>query len=241
MDLLQRALGSGTGEAATGLFTAAKPAITASVSAVLCSDVLAFAIAVCSYYVCRAMLLPILVPENHPPATTEGLDALSQEDEEEEEEKDEPANTDHKTEDTSNLAEARQSQGEAVKATISTRICNEEGAIAVEAGDCQHAHREEQKDAFGCTQLHLAAHAGDATEVDKLLDKGFNVHARENFGDTPLHLAVRSGCTETTQALLARGGSPHAHNMFKSTPLSIAASFKDKTMYNLLQVRDSQV
>lgn len=112
--------------------------------------------------------------------------------------------------------------------------------IVIEAEHRRREHGKERKDCFGCTQLHIAAHLGDATEVAELLDEGFHVHAQENCGDTPLHMAVRGACAETVQALLASGARPNMRNMFASTPLSIAASFKDKSMYKLVLAAETR-
>lgn len=218
-------------------------------------DVLAVATGVCSFFICRSLLLPIMLPERASRlATKKALEAPTNE-EENELPTDDPAQ------------ESKQSGKHAQKVT-GREECKRDGgkkeaemlkgskqqdthdkqeetrlkftdradaeSAAKDADDNQPVERNEQQDCFGCTQLHLAAHLGDATEVAELLDHGFNVHAQDNFGDTPLHLAVRGGCDETVQALLANGAKPHAYNALKTTPWSIAASLKDKTLCRLL-------
>lgn len=221
--LLQVSLESGTGEVANVLFSEAEPTkIVTFLAGLCCSDFLAFATALCSFFLCRALLLPILVPEKDDMKKENNSQNFRQEDE------DDGAATE--TENTSESKEAGHSRGQPLKAP--TSLCGR--------NDDEPVVEDETKDSFGCTQLHLAAHAGDATEVDNLLDQGFNIHARENFGDTALHLAVRGGCAETTQTLLARKANPHVRNIFGTTPLSIAASFKDKTLLNLLQGKDTK-
>ena len=38
----------------------------------------------------------------------------------------------------------------------------------------------------GCATIHKSADAGDLDQVDRLLDKGIAVDARDEFGRTPL-------------------------------------------------------
>eukprot|EP00930_Biecheleria_cincta_P102180 TRINITY_DN9386_c0_g1_i1.p1 TRINITY_DN9386_c0_g1~~TRINITY_DN9386_c0_g1_i1.p1 ORF type:complete len:239 (+),score=47.29 TRINITY_DN9386_c0_g1_i1:36-752(+) len=225
--LLQLSHESGAGEVASAFYPFSKPAMIASLSAEMCwSDILAFATAICSFFICRTLLLPILLPEKDALARENDSDNFCEEDD------DEASQMNHEPEDTSELnEETRQSQGQPCK-EATTRPCSrtEDEPLVI----------DEKKDSFGCTQLHLAAQTGDATKVAELLDQGFSIHAREDCGDTSLHLAVRAGCVETTQTLLAHGASPHVRNIFGNTPLSIAASLGDKTMYDLLQAGAAQ-
>eukprot|EP00930_Biecheleria_cincta_P042465 TRINITY_DN29220_c0_g1_i1.p1 TRINITY_DN29220_c0_g1~~TRINITY_DN29220_c0_g1_i1.p1 ORF type:complete len:278 (+),score=84.55 TRINITY_DN29220_c0_g1_i1:59-892(+) len=223
-------------------------------------DILAVSIGVCSFFICRTLLLPILLPEKAALlAAKKGMKVDAEAEEEEE--------YLHPTEDLGK--ESKQGMKHAEKGTRRhpgyrrdggtkqddllkgskqqdshekqeeklvkpPRRADAEPATEEVEDNSQALHRHEQKDCFGCTQLHLAAHSGDATEVAELLDLGFDIHAQDNFGDTPLHLAVRGGCDETVQALLAHGARAHACNSLNRTPWSIAASLKDATMCKLL-------
>lgn len=69
--------------------------------------------------------------------------------------------------------------------------------------------------------LHDAAGRGDVAQVQRLLDQGGDVNAREDqWGVTPLHLAAT---VAVAQVLLAHGAavSPKSHGGL--TPLHIAA------------------
>ena len=48
-------------------------------------------------------------------------------------------------------------------------------------------------DSSGRTALHYAALSGNLTLVQPLLDKGFNLNAKDRAGRTPLHYAALSG------------------------------------------------
>eukprot|EP00930_Biecheleria_cincta_P066068 TRINITY_DN5204_c0_g1_i1.p1 TRINITY_DN5204_c0_g1~~TRINITY_DN5204_c0_g1_i1.p1 ORF type:complete len:264 (+),score=62.78 TRINITY_DN5204_c0_g1_i1:83-874(+) len=243
--MLQTSLEAGKREEANLILVEGSPTPIASYFAgSFNSDVLALAIGVCSFFICRTLLSPILLPESDSLAKGNDLVFASieeekmmqtEEDDQHAEDPFEPAEAPKQLSQQSKYQEeAKKSEEVSYVTGLSSRNGQPE-LVVVEAEHRRREHGKERKDCFGCTQLHIAAHLGDATEVAELLDNGFNVNAQESCGDTPLHMAVRSGCTETVQALLSGGARPNMRNIFESTPLSIAASFKDKSMYNLLQ------
>ena len=81
----------------------------------------------------------------------------------------------------------------------------------------------ESIDAFGCTQLHAAAHAGLLEEARCLLKGGSNPNAQEAWDETPLHMASRAGHLEIVTLLAIHGASINARNADDETPLVVAA------------------
>ena len=73
--------------------------------------------------------------------------------------------------------------------------------------------------------LHAAAIADSATLVQRLVDLGFDVKARDAAGSTPLHLAAFcEASTETVELLIHLGANVNARDMWGNTPLHHAAS-----------------
>src|SRR5688572_23763380 len=74
---------------------------------------------------------------------------------------------------------------------------------------------------FRAANLRLldAARAGDVREVQRLLDGGASVKARNRFGATPLFLAARGGHTAIVRVLLAAGAEVDQPNLEQTTPL----------------------
>jgi hypothetical protein len=81
----------------------------------------------------------------------------------------------------------------------------------------------EEAEAFGCTALHRAAHAGEITEARALLGARADPHAREAWDETPLHFAARSGNAEICSLLLDHGAAANPINAQDWTPLLTAA------------------
>lgn len=81
----------------------------------------------------------------------------------------------------------------------------------------------ETTDAFGCTELHVAASEGSSLNVRKLLEGGSDPNAREAWEETPLHMAARSGNVQVAQLLVSHGAEVNALNLDDLTPLVIAA------------------
>ncbi|OLP91063.1 Ankyrin-1 [Symbiodinium microadriaticum] len=82
----------------------------------------------------------------------------------------------------------------------------------------------ESTDAFGCTKLHVAAHAGLLEEVQSLLKCGSNPNAQEAWDETPLHMASRAGHLQIATLLVAHGADINMRNADDETPLVVAAN-----------------
>mmetsp|Transcript_42360 Transcript_42360/g.78960 ORF Transcript_42360/g.78960 Transcript_42360/m.78960 type:complete len:283 (-) Transcript_42360:106-954(-) len=79
-----------------------------------------------------------------------------------------------------------------------------------------------ERDVFGCSLLHMAAHHGQTKAAEQLLQMGFDPNAVEHFQETPLHMTARSGCIATAKLLLSYGADPKVRNCFGKTPLAVA-------------------
>jgi len=90
---------------------------------------------------------------------------------------------------------------------------------------CRDIGSEEanETDAFGCTPLHLAAHAGSADDVRALLAANADVNVREAWEEAPLHFAARAGNADICASLLEFGADANVLNASGCTPLVEAA------------------
>jgi ankyrin repeat protein len=77
----------------------------------------------------------------------------------------------------------------------------------------------------GFTPLHAAASGGSVEIVNFLLDKGLNIHARDENGIdwTPLHWVGKEGTVKVARLLIDRGADIYSKAMDGCTPLHIAA------------------
>lgn len=75
-------------------------------------------------------------------------------------------------------------------------------ALAVHGGaDLNRARHD------GATAIHLAAHAGQAQLVTRLLALGADVDPRRQDGSTPLYTAAQRGQAEAIKVLIRKGGA----------------------------------
>ena len=81
--------------------------------------------------------------------------------------------------------------------------------------------------------LHAAAANGDAAEIDKLVQSGAPVDARDSHQRTPLHVAVHLRRAEAARALLKLGADPNAFDADKYDIVTIAAVADDVAMLKL--------
>lgn len=122
----------------------------------------------------------------------------------------------------------------------------DEGSPPLTAEECMRycsgreplaARRKTAADQWGCTPLHVAAGAADASEVRHLLRCGEDVDALEAWDETPLHVAARAGCADACEALLAAGARVNAANSSERTPLVEAALAGHEAVCHLLLER----
>ncbi|KAJ3540951.1 hypothetical protein NM208_g4824 [Fusarium decemcellulare] len=78
----------------------------------------------------------------------------------------------------------------------------------------------------GKTLLHFAAEVADIESIRALLNKGFDVDARDNYMKTALHYAVSAGRTTITEALIDEfRANPSAKDHRDTTALMLAVEY----------------
>eukprot|EP00440_Ansanella_granifera_P014109 gb/GFBE01015334.1/.p1 GENE.gb/GFBE01015334.1/~~gb/GFBE01015334.1/.p1 ORF type:complete len:323 (+),score=89.37 gb/GFBE01015334.1/:1-969(+) len=183
---------------------------------VIYSDILAWATAFVSFSLTRSLLASGFANKG---ATADKLEASEECDQESEvsdcpEELDDIVEEDEKNEETEKKQELLEH--------LRRQRAQEEQEEKDQRKRMIKQAQKEDRDLFGCTALHLASHYGYADDVEKLLDAGFDVNARERSHETPLHMAARAGCIDTAKVLLSRGADPKTRNSFGKTPFSVA-------------------
>eukprot|EP00933_Yihiella_yeosuensis_P046809 TRINITY_DN42416_c0_g1_i1.p1 TRINITY_DN42416_c0_g1~~TRINITY_DN42416_c0_g1_i1.p1 ORF type:complete len:308 (+),score=81.52 TRINITY_DN42416_c0_g1_i1:218-1141(+) len=94
--------------------------------------------------------------------------------------------------------------------------------------------KREERDAFGCTELHIAAHKGEEIRVQELLQQRSDPNAREAWDDTPLHMAARAGHCQVCVELIKAGADINAVNADDKTPLYVAGESKQEKICDVL-------
>jgi uncharacterized protein len=88
----------------------------------------------------------------------------------------------------------------------------------------------------GVTALMIYVWRDRKDAVEKLLNRGADVHITDNDGDTVLHGAAEVGNVEVTRMLLAKGANANAKNKVGGTPLMWAAVYgNDDVVRELLK------
>jgi ankyrin repeat protein len=95
--------------------------------------------------------------------------------------------------------------------------------------------------ACGTAKFFAAAESGNVEEVDRLLDAGADVDARDSQGETLLFYAVFSGSKETVESLIAHGADTNATDREGLTPLHAAAYLSRREIVDLLIRKGAKV
>ncbi len=74
----------------------------------------------------------------------------------------------------------------------------------------------------GLTYLFLAASSGNASLIEKLIEKGIPAAALNKYGETPLHKAAGKGRIAAAETLLAHGAGIDAKNLKGEAPIHVA-------------------
>jgi len=96
-------------------------------------------------------------------------------------------------------------------------------------------------DAKGWTPLHYAAWRGNTQEIDQLVAKGADVHAKTKAGDTALYWAVINQHKAAVVLLLSHGADVNARNSGGRTALHEAADNGDLEIAEILLDKDANV
>lgn len=90
------------------------------------------------------------------------------------------------------------------------------------------------RESAGWTPLHAAAWSGRIDAVEKLIEEGADVNARDEFGDTPLHAAVIQGREDVARLLISKGADPDAKDKSGWTPALTAELKQDADFKTML-------
>ncbi|KAI3646088.1 hypothetical protein MP228_009016 [Amoeboaphelidium protococcarum] len=90
------------------------------------------------------------------------------------------------------------------------------------------------KDGHGRTKLQMKARAGILNDVQKLIELGADVNARDHAGYTPLSEAVNNGHYDVVKVLLENGADVNNHGLDGETALHEAVKRLDVDIISLL-------
>ena len=90
-----------------------------------------------------------------------------------------------------------------------------------------------ESDIASYTGLHLAAHHGQVSEIERLIAAGADINAREKFGRTPAHVAAFASQDEAMTALAKGGVNMNALEYQAYDVVTIAAVANDPKMVSL--------
>ncbi|MGD9345839.1 MAG: ankyrin repeat domain-containing protein [Candidatus Aminicenantes bacterium] len=97
-------------------------------------------------------------------------------------------------------------------------------------GALEDLYREE-----GMTYLYLAASSGNATLMEKLIEKGIPATAINKYRDTPLHKAAAKGQIVAAETLLKYGAEIDAKNLKGEAPIHVAKLSGQEKMVAFLE------
>ena len=86
--------------------------------------------------------------------------------------------------------------------------------------------------------LHTAAYIGDLQRVEKFINGGANVDAKDREGQTALHYAAKAGQIAVAKLLIANGADVNAGDDW--TPL-VEAAYCSKEMVELLLAKGADI
>ena len=89
-------------------------------------------------------------------------------------------------------------------------------------------------DSHGRTLLHWAAGEGYADDVNRFIQQGADIEAKDKSGWTPLALAAFAGKIDTVKLLLEKGANLKVKDNVSDTPLHLVATAGFKEVANIL-------
>lgn len=90
---------------------------------------------------------------------------------------------------------------------------------------------------YGWTPLHWAARHGQTSVVQRLLNEGAEIDAREHMGRTALHVATMGNHRDTAELLIARGADVNARDRWGVTPLRRMELLKEVHSWNRSDIK----
>jgi ankyrin repeat protein len=107
-------------------------------------------------------------------------------------------------------------------------------AWLVAAGPCAAQRAPGEGEIAAYTGLHAAVVGGGTAEIERLVQEGADLEARDAFGRTPLMVAVYRRDLAIARTLIEAGANPNALEHQSYDALTIAAVLDDAKMVKLL-------